>query len=103
MFSSANFLLHLKGLLAGTPLILESVPKEYRHYINAGTLVSWTTIIALMSPIAYAMRNYSWHVLQLTYALCDVWSIIQWWYLYYFLSNIHTQCTQCTLEKNPYT
>ena len=78
--SSANLLLHLQGLLAGTPLMLESFPKEFRHYVNVGALVAWTTIIALISPIAYAVRNFSWHVLQLTYALCGVWSIIQWWY-----------------------
>ncbi|XP_053380295.1 solute carrier family 22 member 13-like [Mercenaria mercenaria] len=68
-----------QGLLAGTTLCLESVPTEIRHYCAVLGLLSWTSFCALMSPIAYAFRDYPWKYLQITYAMCSSWSILQWW------------------------
>ncbi|XP_060574449.1 organic anion transporter 3-like isoform X2 [Ruditapes philippinarum] len=69
-----------QGLLAGTTLSLETLPAEIRHYCEVLALLCWTSSICLMSPIAYALRNFPWKYLQITYAMCSAWSIFQWWF-----------------------
>ncbi|XP_053381640.1 organic cation transporter-like protein [Mercenaria mercenaria] len=68
-----------QGLLAGTTLSLETFPTEIRHYCAVWALLFWTSVTALMSPIAYALRDYPWKYIQITYAMCSAWSILQWW------------------------
>ncbi|XP_053381641.1 solute carrier family 22 member 6-A-like [Mercenaria mercenaria] len=68
-----------QGLLAGTTLSLETLPAEIRHYCEVLALLFWTSFMCLVSPIAYALRDFPWKYLQLTYAMCSAWSIFQWW------------------------
>ena len=89
MFPLIYYVNILQGLLAGSTLALETLTKDIRHYAAVGAFLFWTSIISLMAPIAYVLRNCSWQYLQMAYALCSAWSIIQWWYLR-FLTNIYS-------------